>query len=85
MLFLNAVTKPQWIGEDVNKSSLDLYFFLLFGIGIFNFFLYAFLSSRYRIVDHSVLNRSRRSRREEIEGLTNDNEYSDSEITLESG
>jgi len=50
--FINAVTDPPWIGEDVNDSSLDLYFFVLCGLGVLNFFAYVWVSSKYQLQTH---------------------------------
>jgi len=43
----NVLSSEPWIGEDLNKSHMDLYFFLLTGIGFINFFAYIFISKRY--------------------------------------
>jgi len=36
----NAIARPSWIIDDLNRSRMDLYFFLLTIIGLINFFVY---------------------------------------------
>jgi len=43
----NAATRPQWISDDLNRSRMDLYFFLLTGMGFVNFFAYMIVADRY--------------------------------------
>eukprot|EP01127_Copromyxa_protea_P014081 TRINITY_DN3870_c0_g1_i4.p1 TRINITY_DN3870_c0_g1~~TRINITY_DN3870_c0_g1_i4.p1 ORF type:complete len:388 (-),score=65.03 TRINITY_DN3870_c0_g1_i4:104-1267(-) len=47
---VNAATAPnKWIGDDLNHSHMDLYFFLLAGLAFLNFYLYVYVSSKYEI------------------------------------
>jgi len=44
----NALTAPStWIGEDLNRSRMDMYFFLLTTIGFINFFGYGIVAMLY--------------------------------------
>lgn len=56
--FINALTNPNWINEDVNRSQLGPYFFVLCGLGILNFFLYAFVSSNYKVQNYRTNNQT---------------------------
>jgi len=48
VLITNALTHPQWIRDDLNRSRMDLYFFMLTGLGFVNFFAYMIVADRYK-------------------------------------
>eukprot|EP01126_Amoeba_proteus_P037529 TRINITY_DN3874_c0_g2_i3.p2 TRINITY_DN3874_c0_g2~~TRINITY_DN3874_c0_g2_i3.p2 ORF type:complete len:254 (-),score=41.27 TRINITY_DN3874_c0_g2_i3:83-844(-) len=49
---VNKATSPsEWLGSDLNRSHMDLYFFLLSGIGFVNYFIFLLLKSNYTNVD----------------------------------
>jgi len=46
---VNSVSQDSpWIADDINKSHLDLYFLTLCVLGILNFYLFGYLSSKYK-------------------------------------
>jgi len=46
---VNSVSQDSpWIADDINKSHLDLYFLTLCVLGILNFYLFGYLSTKYK-------------------------------------
>ncbi|KAL6187392.1 hypothetical protein ACLB2K_038791 [Fragaria x ananassa] len=41
-------SKPDWLTNDINAGRLDLFYFLLAGIGFLNFFYFLFCAQRYK-------------------------------------
>jgi len=49
VFIVNLASQPRnWIGNDINESHLDLYFFTLAALGFINLFVFIFIAERYK-------------------------------------